>query len=103
MGYAEVFSFSILNVPNILLAITVILNIVLNIFGYSRRSKNPINTSFGFITIFLSFWALVILNFRLTDDITYSLYLLKASYVIALGIAASYYYFSLVFPEGSPL
>lgn len=88
-----------LDIPNILLSITALCNAGLVLFIYTKNRASPINIYFGLFALFLSFWALVLLQFRLIDDLELALYLMKASYVCALLIGVSFYFFSFSFPE----
>jgi signal transduction histidine kinase len=84
-----------------LLAITAAINLGLVFFIYSRNRASPINGSFALFVLCLSLWALFILGFRLAESDTVAVNFLKFSYVAATLIATCFYYFSLVFPNGT--
>ncbi len=89
-----------LDLESALLAITALINVGLVAFIYSRNRQSPVNSSFALFVLFLAFWALMILEFRTTPSDEAAIYYLKLSYIAALLLAASFYYFSLVFPDG---
>ncbi|MBV9829762.1 MAG: hypothetical protein JO001_29430 [Alphaproteobacteria bacterium] len=84
-----------------LLVLTAAINGGLFAFVYLGNPRSPVNRSFAFFVLSLSVWALLHVGFRLVTSDTIANELLKASYVCALLIAASFYYFSLVFPDGN--
>jgi signal transduction histidine kinase len=88
-----------LDIPNILLSITTVVNAGLIWFVYERDKKNPINRLFAFFVMFIAIWALFILEFRLASDEMVALYFMKAAYVSALLLAVFFYYFSFLFPD----
>lgn len=89
-----------LDFPSVLLVVTALVNVGLVAFIYSRNRRSPVNVSFALFVLFLAFWALMILEFSITPSDQAAVYFLKLSYVAATLIAACFYYFSLVFPEG---
>jgi signal transduction histidine kinase len=84
-----------------LLITTVAVDLGLIPFVYSRRHGGPTQWSFALFVPFIACWAVTILGFlhAPADDI--AIIFLKLSYVAATLIAACFYYFSLVFPDGS--
>ena len=89
------------DLPTVLLAVTAFVNAGLIAFIYTRNRTGLTNASFALFVLFLAVWALTILGFRLTLSDALALNLLKLSYVAATLIAASFYVFSIVFPDGS--
>lgn len=89
-----------LDVQTSLLALTAALNAALFVFVYRGNPKRPINRSFASFVLCLSAWSLIHLGFRTIENDALAGQLLKLSYVCALIIGASFYYFSIVFPEG---
>src|SRR5579864_3842187 len=88
------------DVQTSLLGLTAALNAGLFVFVYRGNPKSPINRSFAVFVLCLSAWSLIHLGFRTTGSDAIATELLKLSYVCALIIGASFYYFSIVFPEG---
>ncbi len=88
-----------LDFQNILLAITAFVNAGVVIFIYSARRASPTNRYFALFSLFLSFWAIAILYYEIVADPTTTLYALKTSYVAALFIVVTFYFFSLSFPQ----
>ena len=88
-----------LDFPTIFLFITALANVGLAFYVYWRNPRDAVNTSFTLLVLFLTFWALSIIQFRLVDVSGTALYFMKLSYVSAIMLAASFYYFSIVFPE----
>ena len=88
-----------LDFPTIFLFITALANVGLAFYVYWRNPRDAVNTSFTLLVLFLTFWALSIIQFRLVDVSGAALYFMKLSYVSAIMLAASFYYFSIVFPE----
>lgn len=82
----------------IFLSAVTAINIAVVFFVYWRRQRDPISTSFALLVVFLSFWALAILSYRLSLGYTVEIYSMKLSYIAALLLAASFYYFSISFP-----
>lgn len=89
-----------LDIQTTLLGLTAAINAGLFAFVYLGNPRSPIHRSFAFFVFCLSLWALLHVGFRLVVSDAVASELLKASYVCALLIAVSFYYFSIVFPEG---
>lgn len=88
------------NLYTSLLGLTAALNAGLFVFVYLGDRRNPINQSFALFALSLSAWSLIHLGFRTVGSDALAGELLKLSYVSALLIGASFYYFSVVCPEG---
>src|SRR5713226_8138526 len=91
-----------LDVPNILLGITAAVNVGLTWFVYERDRDNPINRLFALFVLFIAFWAFVVLLFRIVDDVSVALFLIKLDYVSALFFAFFFYHFAILFPHSEP-
>lgn len=80
-----------------------ILNAAVNfgmaVFIYTRNPKSPINVSFACFNFFLSAWAISIILYLVSASEITSLYFLKTAYISAIWIGASYYFFSVNFPN----
>ena len=87
------------DLQSILLIIVTIANLGLAIFIYFKNRKSQINISFAVFAFFVSLWALSLFLFRIIDILFIATYLMKWSYITALFIGASFYYFSIVFPK----
>lgn len=87
------------SLPNILLSLTALSNIGLTMFVSSKDDKKDTNHYFAIFSIFLSFWAIVLIGYSLIEIDTIALYLMKSSYVCALIIGVSFYYFALTYPN----
>jgi len=75
-------------------------NVALSVFIHRRDREGQRNYYFALFTIFLAFWAVALVEYSITADTLVSLYFMKASYVAALIIGVSFYFFSIVYPEG---
>lgn len=78
--------------------IVALLDIFLGWVIYSRNRKSEINISFGVFAFSVGLWAFVIAFYRASSNASMAIFLMQASYVIALTIGSSFYYFSLIFP-----
>src|SRR3990167_4134207 len=87
-----------MDIYGIILLVVVILNTTLGILIYLKGRKNVINISFSIYAIFLAIWPLTLFLFRITD-FGIAIFWMKSAYAAAVFIAASFWYFSLVFPE----
>lgn len=85
--------------PNILLSTTALVNAALVVFIYSRNRRSLINITFSLFALFLSFWALSIIQFRIIESDIFALYSMKFAYISAIALATSYYFFALAFPN----
>lgn len=88
-----------LTIPDILLSITALCNVGLSLFVQARNRSSRINFFFSLFSISLALWAVALIMYRLIDDTTLSLYFMKGSYISALLIAVSFYFFSILFPD----
>ena len=93
----------LIDIPNAFLVIIFLLNTGLAFFTYSQNRKNSVQISFALFSLFVGLWGISIFFYRQIDDGIAALYYMKAAYLSALGIAASFYYFSIVFPENISL
>ncbi len=85
--------------PYFLLIVITVLNLALAIFVYSKNRRSSINLSFGLIALSVSAWALTNGVFQATEDLGIAFIIAILSYIAAVMIAASFFWFSLVFPE----
>lgn len=85
--------------PNVLLAVTAVINAGLIAFIYTRNRASWVNALFSLFVLFLAVWAVSILGFRLTSSDAFAILFLKLSYLSALLIAVCFYCFSVAFPE----
>jgi signal transduction histidine kinase len=88
------------DVETSLLGLTAALNAGLFAFVYLGDRRSPINQSFAVFVLCLSAWSLLHVGFRTVSSDALASELLKLSYVCALLIGASFYYFSIAFPDG---
>jgi signal transduction histidine kinase len=88
-----------IGLPNILLSICIVCNVGLAVFIYTQDRKSHTNRMFAMFVIFLALWAAVLVGYNLVTDLTIALYLLKSSYVAALLIGVTFYFFSIYFPS----
>jgi len=88
------------DVETALLVATAVLNAGLFVFVVAGHHKNLVNGSFGAFVLCLSVWSCLHVGFRTVSSDATAVALLKLSYVCALFIGASFYYFSLAFPDG---
>lgn len=92
-----------MDVIDIIITITGILDLILSFVVLSRNRKSHINISFAIFSFFLGLWAFSITFFRVIDDSFFTFFWAKAIYISGSLIAASLLYFALSFPEGKPL
>jgi signal transduction histidine kinase len=89
-----------LDVQTTLLGVAAAVNAGLFGIVYFGDRRSAINQSFACFVLCLSAWSLLHVGFRTVGSDRLAGDLLKVSYVCALLIGASFYYFSIVFPEG---
>jgi signal transduction histidine kinase len=89
-----------LDVQTTLLGIATAVNAGLFGIVYFGDRRSAINLSFACFVLCLSAWSLLHVGFRTVGSDRLAGDLLKISYVCALLIGASFYYFSIVFPDG---
>jgi hypothetical protein len=89
-----------LDAPTALLAVTAAINAGLLLFVFIRGQGRPVHYAFAAFVLGLSLWSLLHVGFRLVSSDALAARLLKISYACALLIGASFYYLSIVFPEG---
>ncbi len=92
-----------LDLPNILLSVTALSTTGLSIFVSSRARESKINFYFALFSVFLAFWAIVLIVYSLVDNDAVAIYFMKASYIAALFIGVSFYFFSLLFPDSKEI
>ncbi|MDO8592995.1 MAG: histidine kinase dimerization/phospho-acceptor domain-containing protein, partial [bacterium] len=92
-----------MDVYNILLFATSILNFILGVLIFSRSAKKAVNLSYAGVCFFVGLWAFVLAMFRYTSDLKQALWWMKFSYMAATGLACSLLYFVLHFPNGKKL
>lgn len=85
------------------LFIVFICNIVLGLIIYSRNRKSEINQAFGLFAILDALWAFGLGMFSITNDHQTALMWAKFYYIVPVFIASTFYYFSLVFPNNTPI
>lgn len=89
----------ILSIQNTLLLIAGLINLVMSIIVFSRGIKNKINLYFGLLTFSNFLWALGLFLSRVLLFISeYWLFWSALTYIAALGIGISLFYFSYQFP-----
>jgi hypothetical protein len=91
-----------LDLETALLAVTAVLNMGLVFLVLRHRPQNDVNRSFAIFVGSLSIWAFLHIGFRVVASDSIAVMLLKISYVCALTVGASFYYFSIAFPKGIP-
>lgn len=89
-----------LDVPTALLSVTAVINAALLVFVCLRGRGRPVHYAFAAFVLGLSLWSLLHVGFRLVSSDALAAALLKISYACALLIGASFYYLSIVFPDG---
>ncbi|KKW24682.1 MAG: PAS/PAC sensor signal transduction histidine kinase [Candidatus Kaiserbacteria bacterium GW2011_GWB1_52_6] len=85
--------------PNILLSITALCNVGMTLFIRSRNRENKINFYFSMFSICLALWAIILIMYAVIPDTSIAIYLMKGSYIAALCIGISFYFFSFLFPD----
>lgn len=90
---------SALSLQNYTLLIAGIINLIMSILVFSRGVKhNKINLYFSFLTFFNFLWAIGLLLASIFTSNIFAETAYRTSYLAAVGIAVSLFYFSLVFP-----
>jgi len=86
-----------MNVQNIVLLVSGLINLIMSIFIFSRGWKNKVNLYFGLLTLSTFFWAtsLALANAVAGD---YWRMFARIPYPASLGIAIFLFYFSIHFP-----
>jgi len=92
-----------MDIQNIFLFFTASINFILAFLIYFRSKKKSCQISYSFFSFFIGTWALVLALFRYTADLDIALLLIKFSYIAAVGIAVSFFYFILNFPVKNKL
>jgi|SRR5579863_3208683 len=90
---------NMLDLETALLVITAMLNAGLIFLVLRGNSRGAVNRSFAVFVFCLCIWAVIHIGFRVVQNDQMAEFLLKLSYVCALVIGLSFYYFSIAFPE----
>lgn len=88
-----------MDIQNIFLFIAAILNFSLGILIFSQVPKKTANFFYTITCFFAGLWAFVLAMFRYTTDLHLALWWMKSAYIAAVGIAFSFLYFVLLFPD----
>ncbi|MBP9802221.1 hypothetical protein KBC40_01375 [Patescibacteria group bacterium] len=92
------FLISPLGWKNWLLLIAALINLGMAIFIFSRGIKNKVNLYFSLLTFFCFTWAIGLCFARWTTDLFWTSIFARSTYISALCIALSLFYFALTFP-----
>jgi len=84
--------------PDYLLLFVSIFNLILCLFIFVNNPRNGVNVWFALFSFFISLWSICLLLFR-NIDLSYAHFWMRASYISAIGIAVSFWYFVHFFPE----
>ncbi len=90
-----------LNVTNSILLATALLNSGLTVFILRGNWKNSMNLFFGLFLLALSAWAFVLIGFQTSTVSDIAIYYGNAAYAAGLLVGASFYLFSISFPENT--
>lgn len=82
-----------------LLIITTLINLILASFIYLKNQKNWINISFSLFALSTAFWAFTNAICLKIEIIEGAIFWSQLSYLSAIFIATTFFYFSLVFPS----
>jgi signal transduction histidine kinase len=88
-----------LSITNSLMLMTALFNAVLALFIIRGNWKNPTNVLLGIYLGVLSVWAIALIGTQVSSFYNLWLYATKITYIAGLFIAATFYLFSLAFPE----
>lgn len=92
-----------MDIQNIALLIAAVGDFFLAGIVYFKSGKKSYNFWYSIFCIFVGLWAFVIMLFRYVDDLTIALWLMRGSYMVAIGIAFSFLHFVVSFPEEKKL
>lgn len=87
-----------LDFKTVSLIVVAILNVFLAAVIYFRNKRSEINLSFSAFAFSVGLWSFVIASYRISQNLGTAMFLMRSSYIVALAIGASFFYFSLVFP-----
>lgn len=88
-----------LSISNSLLAMTALFNVGIAIFIFRGNWRNPVNVFFCSFLIALASWAIILIEFQLSQTSSAAIVFGKAAYAAASWVAVSFYLFSFSFPE----
>lgn len=88
-----------LDITNSLLLMTALFNAALTFFILKGNRKKPTNIFLGLYLLGLSFWAIALIGSQVGPSYVFWVYCAKLAYIAALLIGASFYLFSITFPE----
>lgn len=91
---------TLVNLNNIILLATIILNLGLAAYIFFKNRSNPINFSFGAMLFSVVIWALCFLLFQMNRSPEWALFLRRLTPIGASLIGGYFLYFSIVFPGG---
>ena len=90
---------SALSLQNFTLLIAGVINLAMSILVFSRGVKhNKVNLYFSLLTFFNFLWAISLLSSNIFSSDVLAEIAYRTSYLAAVGIAVSLFYFSLCFP-----
>lgn len=88
-----------LSIENSLLAMAVLFDATLAVFILRGNWKRPVNALFGLFLIGLALWGSALIGYGLSATAELAIGFGKAAYAAALLVGASFYLFSLAFPD----
>lgn len=89
-----------MDLKNFLVLLAAIVNLFLGIFIYSKGRNRAIKKSFALITFGVFCWSLGIILYRVSPDVSSSIFWCKILYSSPPLIVASFIYFAYIFPFG---
>ena len=92
-----------MNIENIILLVTTILNLCLAIFIYFKDRKDEVNIAFASFAFFIATWSLMLALFRFESDLGRAIWWMKLTYVSATLIGCSFWCFASKFPKKEQL
>ena len=90
-----------MNLENITLVITAVINLIMSVLVLLRGQKNKANTYFSIMTFFVFIWAMTLLLARTAIDLAWLSFWDRSTYVMAIAIIISLLYFVVYFPYQS--
>ena len=87
-------------INNIILLVTIVLNLTLGAYAFFKDRRNPINYSFGLLLFSVCFWIFSFLLYQMNHSPALLLFFRRLTPVGAALIAGYFLYFSFVFPKG---
>ncbi len=91
----------IMELPNLLLLFTSLVNTLIAIFVVYKNPKDKINLSFGILSFGLALWAFTNLGFNISDSYFAVYYWGLASYPTVVIVGGALTYFSHLFPRNT--